>query len=264
VLRGAGDPVERRAVEVLPAFVAANADQPDRPRTLVLRPGTDGRIRYALLRATGPRLGDSEVGTTPQAAARLARAVGDVASGRGGDDADVLASFGIRFVLLRARDDAPLVRTLDGVPGLARVGSPESGVLWALTGAPGRVRLVPPRASGQPVVPLPSAPVTVDTAVPAGAPGRLVVLAEAADENWRATLDGRPLQRTTVDRWAQGFVLPTDGGRLVVEHRDPLRQVLLWLAAGVLLLVVVLALPPIRATIGDDDDDDDDDEAVPA
>jgi hypothetical protein len=59
-----------------------------------------------------------------------------------------------------------------------------------------------------------------------------VALAEAADQRWRATLDGRPLAARTVDGWAQGFALPPEGGRLVIDHADPRRLPWLGVAAG--------------------------------
>jgi GT2 family glycosyltransferase len=190
LVRGADDPLERRTAGVLPAFVEASGDQPDRARTLVLSPGADGRIGYALLRGPGPRLGETELRPTAAALQRLSGVVAHASSGRGGDDADALASFGVRFLLLRAPQDAPLVRVLDGVPGLARVGTPDGGVLWEVTGRPSRLRIARP---GAPAQWLPSDPVRADVTVPAGPTGRLLVLAESADARWKATLDGRTL-----------------------------------------------------------------------
>ena len=62
-------------------------------------------------------------------------------------------------------------------------------------------------------------------------------LADSADPGWTATLDGKPLTRTTVDGWAQGFELPSGGGRLDVTFDAPLSHTAwLWaqgaLAAG--------------------------------
>jgi hypothetical protein len=254
--RGADDPIERSANRVLPEFVAAAADRPDRPRTLVLRPDERGRIAYTLARGAEPTLGDTELTSTPEATARLAGAVSDVASGRGGADADALASFGIRYILLRGGNDSPLVRTLDGVPGLARVGSPEAGVLWQVEAVSSRVRIIASdRLRSEPVA-VPSERVGVDTDILAGERNRVVVLAEAADDGWRATLDGRPLPATTVDGWAQGFVVGDSGGRLVIEHRDLMQLALRWLGAAVLGVVLLLALPAIRVSAVDDDDDD--------
>ena len=64
--------------------------------------------------------------------------------------------------------------------------------------------------------------------------------------NWRATLDGAPLERETVDGWAQGFVLPPDGGRLEITYDGSERSRWLMLQAGLVGLVILLATPGIR------------------
>ena len=87
-----------------------------------------------------------------------------------------------------------------------------------------------------------------------GPAGRVLRLADAADEGWKATLDGKPLDPTTVDGWAQGFELPAEGGRLDLTYDDPASRHTVWLwAQGVLAVVlVVLALPGRRRDIDDD------------
>jgi len=85
----------------------------------------------------------------------------------------------------------------------------------------------------------------IRTAIPAGPAARLLVLAQASDPGWRATLDGRPLAPVTAWGWAQAFALPPAGGTIEV-HRDSRRQHLLLVGALVaLLLVVVLAAPTL-------------------
>ncbi len=87
-------------------------------------------------------------------------------------------------------------------------------------------------------------------------------LADTADAGWTATLDGKPLTRTTVDGWAQGFELPASGGRLDVTFDAPMSHTG-WLSAqGALAVVlVVLALPGRRRDV---DDDLPDEPVVPA
>ncbi|CAM5689678.1 GT2 family glycosyltransferase OS=Streptomyces violarus OX=67380 GN=FHS41_006924 PE=4 SV=1 [Streptomyces violarus] len=78
-------------------------------------------------------------------------------------------------------------------------------------------------------------------------------LADTASDGWTATLDGKPLTRTTVDGWAQGFELPTTGGRLDVTYDDPVGHTAWLWAQGLLAVVlVVLALPGRRRDIDDD------------
>jgi hypothetical protein len=250
VARGAGDPLERQQSAVVPAFVEATVTSQDRPRTLVLQQTDSGRVRYTLLRSAGARLGDAEPEQEPRAGSVLDRVVADLTSGRGGTDVQTLAGFGTRYVLLLGKPSDALVGDLDSVPGLERVGAPVEGVLWSLTGPTGRVRLL----GGGPGAVVPSAQVGVDAQVPAATAARTVALAEAADPRWRATLDGRPLASRTVDGWAQGFTLPAEGGRLVIEHEDPRRLPWLAGAAATLVLTLLLALPAIRVSGPSDDE----------
>ena len=66
---------------------------------------------------------------------------------------------------------------------------------------------------------------------------------------WTATLNGRALKplASPVDGWAQGFVLPPGGGRLIVTHDDLARELSLFLELIAVLAVCLLALPGKRA-----------------
>jgi hypothetical protein len=258
VVTGAGDPLERRDAVLLPAFVAAEGDGPDRPRTLVLRARDAGDLRYALLRSEGPRTGDAELSPPPGAARRLDAVVADLASGRGGDAAARLVPYGVRFVLLARPIDRSVARAIDAVPGVVRVSGPAGSILWRIDYRTGRLRLLPPGAwvvgadgAPPPARVLRSGQVRADTELRAGEKGRLLVLADPRDEGWQARLDGQVLPSRTYDGWAQAFLLPADGGRLLVRHEQGLRAALLWAQLGLVALVVILALPQART--GDDD-----------
>jgi hypothetical protein len=99
---------------------------------------------------------------------------------------------------------------------------------------------------------VPAGQVEVHTDVPAGPPGRLLALADAADGGWHATLDGHPLVAGRYDAWAQSFRVPGRPGTLEVTHDQGARPVLLWLQLGLLLLVVVLALPQAGSALDQD------------
>jgi GT2 family glycosyltransferase len=255
-VQGADSPLQRRDPVLLPAFVAAEGEHRDRPRTLVLRQREQGRLSYALLRADGPRLGDADTVAGSDAAVGLDEAVSDLASGRGGDAAADLLPYGVRFVLLARPVDAALADAIDAVPGLVRVSAPDRSALWKVRYPSGRVRVVTGGAdTGAAVVA--SGAVGVRARIPAGRGSRLVTLADQRDDRWQATLDGRRLDARTYDGWAQAFVLPAGGGQLVVRYDDGDRQLLLWLQGAALLLAVILALPSVRTV-------EDADEAVPA
>jgi hypothetical protein len=262
-ISGAGDPLDRRDPVLLPAFVAAEGDQPDRPRTLVLRSRGQGSLAYALLRADGPRIGDAELSPPTDAGTGLDPVVADLASGRGGDAAARLVPYGVRFVLLtRPRDDA-VEEAVDAVPGMIRVSGPAGSVLWRVDFPTGRLRELPPdppvvddAGSPPPARVLPAGQVRADVPVGAGEADRLLVLADPEHPGWRATVDGSALPRRTYDGWAQAFLLPADGGRLKLHHDQGLRPLLLWLQLGAVVLVVVLALPQARTRQPEPLDDD--------
>jgi GT2 family glycosyltransferase len=250
---GADGPVQRRDPVLLPAFVAAEGAQPNRPRTLVLRsPGT-GAISYALLRSEGPRVGDAELSPPTDAGSGLDRVVADLASGRGGDAAARLVPYGVRYVLLSRPVDRALVRGIDAVPGITRVSGPSGAVLWRIDYPTGRLRMLaadapvveddgsPPRARV-----LPAGQVLARVTVGPGEQDRLAVLADPRDEGWRASLDGRPLAARTYAGWAQAFEVPAGGGVLRVTHDQGLRTTSIWLQGAALGLVVLLALPRAR------------------
>jgi GT2 family glycosyltransferase len=247
---GADDPLERREPQILPAYVAAEARTPDRPRTLLLRQDEEGRLAYAVLRGTAPRLGDAETGPEGTAFAALDELVADLVAGRAGQESTEIGSYAIRYVLVPAPTDVELARTLDAAPGLSRVSAPDGWTLWKIAGTTSRLRVI--SADGSVSSSLRSGVTGASATVEAGEPGRTLVLAEPASAGWQATLDGNPLERRTVDGWAQGFDLPPTGGTVELVHADDVRQ--RWLAVQAVLvgLVLVLMLPGRREEIGDE------------
>ncbi len=254
VARGSAHPLERRVAGALPAFVAA--EQTGRApsaggRTLVIS-GAPTALRYTVVRGAGASLGQAEglrsldmTQARAAAAASLAldSVVGDLTSGRSGGAAEPLSDFAIGYVLAVAPASAEVVRALDTVPGLARVGAGTGQALWRVGGEPpARVRVV----QGKLRTPVPSRQVGADAALLAGPEPRLLVLAEVRDHGWRATLDGRRLpvaQAPASAAWAQAFALPTTGGRLLLSHVD-VHDRRVDLARGLLaLLALLLALP---------------------
>jgi hypothetical protein len=258
VVDGAGAPLQRRDPVLLPAFVAAEGEGPDRPRTLILRQRADGDLRYALLRSAGPRTGDAELSPPTGSTPGLDRVVADLASGRGGDAAARLVPYGVRFVLLARPVDASVARAIDAVPGVVRVSGPAGAILWRIDYQTGRLRLLPPDA---PVVTADGAPpparvlragqVTASTEVPAGDDDRVLALADPRDDGWEARLDGQPLPARAYDGWAQAYLVPAGAGHLEIRHDPGLRATLLWVQLGLVALVVVLALPQARTGADD-------------
>jgi GT2 family glycosyltransferase len=245
---GVRGPVSAAGPQILPPFVASAASGPGQPRTLVLRP--DGAaLSYTVLREGDPVLGEPELPGSPSATSALdglVASLGAAASGDGGNPGAALSQFDVGYVLLPAPVDQALAHQLDGSAGLVRLTTAPAYDLWQVAGTVARVRVV---GTGGAVLPVPAGPVGVNTVVPPGTSGTLV-LAEPAG-GWSATLDGQPLARLAqpVDGWAQGFVLPAGGGRLVITRNELARDVSLAAEAAAVLVVLALALPGTRAAV---------------
>ena len=232
--------------QILPPFVAAASAGPDQARTLVLR--RDGAaLSYAVLRSTDPVLGEPELTGASSAASELDGVVASLAAAAGGDGGDAgqaLRQFDIGYILLPAPVDQALASQLAGAAGLIRLTSAPAYDLWQVAGTVARASVIAP---GGAAVPVPSGPVGVNTVLAASTSGTLV-LAEAAG-GWSAALNGKPLAPLAqpVDGWAQGFVLPAGGGRLVITRDDTARDLSLGAEAVAVLLVLALALPGTRS-----------------
>ncbi|MFG2098643.1 glycosyltransferase [Streptomyces sp. NPDC048612] len=259
MITGASGPLERRTPEQVPAFVAEESGTADRARTLVLD-GSPGHVGYTLVRGSGARLGDADLAAAAGEDKRLAGIVAHLVAGSGADQSNQLGGYAVRYVLVRDGAPRDMGRVLDATPGLTRLSQDDGSALWRVDRRVSRVSIVPGEAkdgtsAGEAAAPVavPAGPVEAHTKVPAGDSGRVLRLADTADEGWQATVDGTPLKPVTVDGWAQGFTLPAGGGTLDLTHENPLGHTL-WLWAQGLLAVtlVVLALPGRRREIDDD------------
>ncbi|MFF5403962.1 glycosyltransferase [Streptomyces misionensis] len=254
MLRGADGPVQRRDPAQVPAFVAEDSTTGDRARTLVLDSDSAARVRYTLVRGAGARMGDGELAAADGGNARLDKVVANLIAGSGADQADELGGFAVRYVLVHKGAPRDISRVLDATPGLARLSRQDGNALWRVDHEVSRAVILPAGGSGSAGGrPVSAGPVDIHTTVPAGSDGRVLRLADSAAPGWTATLDGKPLPRTTVDGWAQGFRLPSAGGRLDVTYDAPITHTAWLWAQGLLgLVLVVLALPGRRRDVDDD------------
>ncbi|WP_326582343.1 glycosyltransferase family 2 protein [Streptomyces sp. NBC_00481] len=260
VLGGADGPLERRDPVQVPAFVAEESGTRDQARTLVLDSDSTARVGYTLVRGSGVRLGDAELTAAAGENEQLDKVVANLVAGSGADQTDELGGFAVRYVLVRPGAPREVGRVLDATPGLSRLSQQDGSALWRVDRQVARVTI---EASSGDAKAVAAGPVDVHTTIPAGGSGRVLRLADTADEAWAATLDGRPLTPTTVDGWAQGFQLPVDGGRLDVTFDAPVSHTgWLWAQGSLAVVLVVLALPGRRRDV--DDDLPDEPVAVPA
>ncbi|WP_128375817.1 glycosyltransferase family 2 protein [Streptomyces cavernae] len=262
MIRGADGPLERRDPVQVPAFVAEESGTRDQARTLVLDSRSPAEVDYTLVRGSGARLGDAELAAAGGENQRLDKVVANLVAGSGADQADQLGGFAVRYVLVRDGAPRQVSRVLDATPGLTRLSQQDGSALWRVDRQVSRAAIVTGKG-GEPR-PVAAGPVELHTTVPDGSAGRTLRLADTADAGWTATLDGRPLTRTTVDGWAQGFELPASGGRLDVTFDAPMSHTgWLWAQGALAVVLVVLALPGRRRDV-DDDLPEEEQAAVPA
>ncbi|WP_406477061.1 glycosyltransferase [Streptomyces sp. NBC_01615] len=259
IIGGADGPVERRDPVQVPAFVAEESGTRDQARTLVLDSRSAAKVGYTLVRGSGARLGDAELAAADGANKKLDKVVANLVAGSGADQADELGGFAVRYVLVRKGAPREMSRVLDATPGLTRLSQQDGSALWRVDRQVSRAAIVPKSGDATSIA---AGPVELHTTIPAGADGRVLRLADTANEGWTATLDGKPLTRTTVDGWAQGFELPTTGGTLDVTFDAPVSHTAwLWAQGALAVVLVVLALPGRRRDV---DDDLPEEQAVPA
>ncbi|ROP52801.1 glycosyltransferase family 2 protein [Streptomyces sp. PanSC9] len=252
MIRGADGPLERRDPAQVPAFVAEDSTGGDQARTLVLDSDSTARVRYTLVRGSGARMGDAELAAGDGRNARLDKVVANLVAGSGADQTDELGGFAVRYVLVHKGAPRDITRVLDATPGLGRLSQQDGSALWRVDQEVSRATIAPAGGSGK-AQPVTAGPVEIHTTIPSGADGRVLRLADTVSDGWTATLDGKPLTRTTVDGWAQGFRLPAAGGRLDVVHDDPVGHTAwLWAQGALAVVLIVLALPGRRRDVDDD------------
>lgn len=256
--------VRKEAPTSVPAFVAADSESAQAPRSLVIATDTAGRVKYSLLNGPGPVLGDAETGPPSSAWDALDPYVAAMVSGRGGDEIEALAGYGIRYVLLAPGSLRDLVPTLDGEPGMRRLSSSGGEVLWRVAGVTTRARIVD--ADTQTPVGVAEFGTTtadpyIDQAMPDGEGQRVLVSGAAIDDGWRAVVaGGEGVDLPTVAgpgllSWSQGFEVPAGTPQVTVTYDDTTRSRWLWIQLIVLLALVVMALPERRRVDPDPDVD---------
>ncbi len=256
MVAGADGPLERRSPEQVPAFVAEEAGTRDQARTLVLD-GTDGHVNYTLVRGSGARTGDAELAVAAGRDKKLDAVVAGLVAGSGADQAGLLGDYAVGYVLVRDSAPGAMGRVLDTTPGLTRLSQQDRSSLWRVDRDVARVTITSGDRQGaaqqSAPVTVASGPVEAHTTVPDGPRGRVLRVADKAAPGWQATLNGRALKSTTVDGWAQGFELPSGGGKLALTYQAPLTHtVWLWTQGILAAVLVVLALPGRRREIDDD------------
>ncbi|NYH51726.1 GT2 family glycosyltransferase [Nocardiopsis arvandica] len=252
---GVGGPLTSHAAPVIPGALISVSEDGTEPRALVLTPDGRGGLGYAVARGREPRLGEERLVPQREVREALDQVVAELAAGQGGDQAHALADFGIRYVLhpnprISGSGGVTMVDTLDGTPGFERQSLSRHYALWRLDVPTGALRVVTEDGSG-------SEALTVEDSVEDpgedmaarvadGGTGRRLALAEAADDGWRATLDGAELTPAATENGTQAWTLPARGGELRVWHTDHVHTVWLLTQGLLFLAAAVLAAPGVR------------------
>lgn len=259
----------------VPAFVAAEANGPQAPRTLVLSDNGQGVVRYTLLGGSALLLGDAETAPPASVWDPIDEFVAAMASGRGGGEVDALRTYGVRYVKLAAGSSRSIVPALDSEPGVRRLASAEGEVLWRIGGVTSRAQVWDvDTASGEFV------PVALELAQPADMgidpyirqplppaldlpPGsRVLWVGATADSRWRASIDGTQLAPAALEvplDWSSAYVVPIEQAASEVEvtFDDGSRRLWLVFQLIVIVVLIVVALPERRVVDPDPDDFDD-------
>ncbi|WP_127841548.1 glycosyltransferase [Actinomyces wuliandei] len=187
----------------------------------------------------------------------LADLVARAVSGQDEEAAADLAAHGIAVVVLaEAPGDELTAETRSGLastPGLDQLAQTASGTAWRVAPQQGQEpsRLTVVDADGL-SMPLSSdgGEVATSARLPRGQDGRTLVLAERASSSWSASLDGTPLEPTTLSggdgEWRQAFVLPADEGTLEVTYRGGIVPTLLTYGIWSAWVVTAVAALPLR------------------
>lgn len=244
----AGDLLQRISPATVPAFVAADAFSPQAPRTLVLLDNKAGRVTYTVINGDGMRLGDADLTPAAEIYANLDPYVADMASGRGGEEIEVLGGYGIRYVILAQGSARDLVPTLDAEPGLRRLSSADGEVLWRVAGVTSRARISDGEAFSPVGIAQPDVLGTnpyIDQALPEGGGTRVLYLGTPTDSRWQAD-SGSGLEPVVTDSalsWSATFALPAGSPQARIIFDDSSRT--LWLLGQLVavIIVIVIALP---------------------
>lgn len=232
---GAGGPLREVPADTIPSFVGG----PTAPRTLVLH--HDDGVSYTVLRGTEPMLGEGETASAAPARRRMDGLVAALAAGRG--DGAALTRMGIQYVLVPRPAQDPLTSVLDAAPDLTRLSRTDAFGVWRLQSPAGRLMLM----EGRQITPLPAGRISAAVRIPPGTGSRTLLLAEPADDGWRASLNGTKAHRSRADGWAQAYEIPAAGGEFELSRSMRLWHLWVTVQGLAVLLIAALALPGAQA-----------------
>lgn len=239
--------------DALPAFIASEQEAVGPFRVLVLADEDDnGEVRWDLTGPGGPTMLRYGQPVPPTLASRVDADLADV---MGGSDPGAAARLGlanVRWIVVPPRGvsdalDVALSQQLDLEPQPVR-----NGRVYRVTGWLPRAALVSREAvegvvnqralpTGASVVPL---DLEDDRVVAPSAEGRTLLVAEADEGGWRASVGEVDVPVQAVDGLVRVDADAASGGELVLRHSQPRRTALVAIQLVVLLLSISLVLRP--------------------
>jgi len=260
-----------RNPDLVPAFVSADREAVGPYRVLLLA-DSNGAVRWDVTSATGPSMVDHGTLHSPQLTRFLDAAIGRATGGADPSAGAQLGLANIRYVVLVRSSDG-LTDALSRQPALEPLPSRGGHVYRVRTWLPRAVVLPPERgdsllATGDPGITSP--PPESSEASPSDSPalelatlearagltayrgrakdGGLLVLSEAEDTSWRATANGKVLERAPLPP-INAFRLPPGQNDVAVRAAGGMsRRVIVAIQLLLTLAVISFALRPPRFT----------------
>lgn len=228
--------VQSNRSDVLPAFVSALAQSPAKPKTLVLSSSAT-KATFFISRGDPLRIGDADVAAAIPS--QIGGAVKQLVSGSGVNSAQVLGSFGIQYLYLRAPVSLQTARAIDGVGGFTRMSATQIGIVWHIVGSSPRVMLTGPGGTNYLI---PAGDIGAEgNATVAGQ----LVLAEKYDQSWRLIVNGLNVPLEHASTGLPIFSL-TSPGKVSILFDGTGHRALISLQLLTLLIASVMALPSGR------------------
>jgi GT2 family glycosyltransferase len=226
--KGPQAPLQSAQGEVLPPFLAIESQS----KTLVIRERVIDSVpalNYFIARGGDVSLGEADV--VPNEVLDIELAVTGLADGSGINSSEVLGSFGITYVFLKAPYQGALVQTIDGLGGFTRASATDAGVVWKVAGATGNLVLTD--VSGKSVQIKPTS-IPDEYLVPT--PG-VVTLTQSYSRSWYLVQDGKRLTRIQNENSLPQFSVEAPGPVLLIYDGSVRRG---WISLHFIILITAL------------------------
>ena len=222
--------------DLLPAFVSALAQSPAKPKTLVLS-STSTEASFFISRGNPLSLGDADVATAIPS--QIEETVRQLVSGSVVGTANILGSFGIQYLYLKAPVSLQTARAVDGVGGFTRMSSTQIGIVWHIAGSSPRVTLRGPQGTSYLI---PAGDIGAQGIAPIAGQ---ILLAEKYDRSWRLIDNGAsiPLEHATSGLPIFSLTAP---GKVTILFDGTAHRALISLQLLTVLIASVMALPSGR------------------